>query len=83
MQVSGCRMLLAGPLLVYPHPAPSLYEGCLERSVGVFQAVLEDGILWIGEPVIGVCLQGGELPARPERSRAVSLVTSFGSWGPT
>jgi hypothetical protein len=22
-------------------------------------------------------------PARPERSRAVSLVTSFGSWGPT
>src|SRR5215210_2383828 len=49
-------MLLARPLLVQPHLAPSLYQRSLDRSVRVLQAVLEGGILRASEPVVGVCL---------------------------
>jgi len=43
---------------------------------------MQDGILRTGKPLVGFRLLGGQLPAMPERSRAMSLLTSFGSCGP-
>src|SRR5215208_1324345 len=80
-QPSARVRLLALPL-VQPHPPPRLHQRCLCRCVRGLQRAPEGGVLGAGEPVGSVTLQCRELPTRPERSRAVSLVTSFGSCGP-
>src|SRR5215210_2471782 len=54
-------MLPTRPLLVEAHLTPSLYQRSLDSSVGVLQAVLEGGLLRADEPVLGVCLKGGQL----------------------
>jgi hypothetical protein len=47
--------------LVQPHPAPRLHRGCLDRGVSVLQTMPEGNISLVGEPGVGLTLQGGEL----------------------
>jgi hypothetical protein len=79
---ASARVRLLALPLVQPHPPPRLHQRCLCRCVRGLQRAPEGGVLGAGEPVGSVTLQCRELPTRPERSRAVSLVTSFGSCGP-
>jgi hypothetical protein len=51
--------LLALPL-VQPHPTPSLHKRSLSSRVSCLQAVPESAVLWVGEPVGSVSLQGCE-----------------------
>ena len=74
--------LLALPL-VHPHTPTRLYQRSLCRRMRSLQAVPEaaySGSMsqWVASP-----FKAASSPTSAERSRAVSLVTSFGSWGPT
>jgi hypothetical protein len=74
--------LLALPL-VQPHPPACLHHRSLSRRVRSLQAVPQGGVLRTGEPVVDAsALRAASSPTSPERSRVVSLVTSFGSCGP-
>ena len=62
----------------WPRPAQPL-----PLSVGVLQAVPEGSILRPMSQWRASAFRAVTSPASPERSRAVSLVTSFGSCGAT
>jgi hypothetical protein len=72
-----------GPGVFTPDTPPPPPRDCLDRRVRGFQAVLEGSIPRVGEPMSSVSRQGRSSPTSAERSRAVSLVTSVGSCGPT
>jgi hypothetical protein len=44
-----------------PHPPPRLHRGRLDRGMCVLHAVPEGIVALVGEPGVGLSLQGGEL----------------------
>jgi predicted ThiF/HesA family dinucleotide-utilizing enzyme len=48
--------------LVQPHPTPSFHQRSLCRRVRGLETVSGGGVLGVGEPVVGICLEGGKLP---------------------
>src|SRR5215213_11397505 len=74
--------LLALPL-VQPHPTPSLHQCRLSRRVRGLQAVPRAAYSGSVSQWVASAFNATSSPTSAERSRAVSFVTSFGSWGPT
>ena len=66
------------PSLAQPHPTSRLYQRGLNRKRGRLQAVLEGGVLGAFQPAVSSPFNAAISPTSPVRSRAMSLVTSFG-----
>jgi hypothetical protein len=73
--------LLALPL-VQPHPTPSLHQCRLSRRVRGLQAVPRAAYSGSVSQWVASAFNATSSPTSAERSRAVSLATSFGSCGP-
>jgi uncharacterized membrane protein len=63
LSVLALAFSVVGAIIASRQPRNAI--GWLFCGVGVLQAVLEDGVLGTFEPVVGVRLQGGQLPCQP------------------
>jgi hypothetical protein len=79
---ASARVRLLALPLVQPCPPPRLHQRCLCSCVRGLQAVPEGNVLRLGEQWVASAFNAESSPTSAERSRAVALVTSFGSWGP-
>jgi hypothetical protein len=62
---ASARVRLLALPLVQPHPPARLHQRRLHRRVRSLQAVPQGGVLRVGDPMGGVCLQGRELSDKP------------------
>jgi hypothetical protein len=79
----SARMLLLALPLAQPHPPPSLNQRRLRSRMRSLQAVLQSSIPAPVSQWWASAFRAASSPTSAERSRAVSLTTSFGSCGPT
>src|SRR5215208_1663794 len=81
---ASARVRLLAVPLVQPHPPPSFHQRRLCRCMRSLKAVPEGDVLGVREPVwVASPFKAASSPTSAERSREMSLVTSFGYCGPT
>src|SRR5215216_2453172 len=70
------------PPLVYPHPPTASTSAASEAAYAASERYRRTAYSGSVSQCVASPFKVASSPTRPERSRAVSLATSLGSWGP-
>ena len=80
---ASARVRLLALPLVQPHAPPRLHQRSLSRHVGDSTRCRRAAYSGSVSQCVASPFNAASSHTSAEKSRAVSLVTSFGSWGPT